>query len=97
MVEPFTIFAILLGLAAGGAAIAILSWSQVDVFVSSNSVRSGTAKIIKRKLDSGEYAVVAGVFDSRGSRIAEESWKASTIDNQLQSRFGNRDEITIVT
>jgi len=59
------------------------------------TVSSSHAELIREKLDNGDYRVVAGVFDKRGTRTAQQSWEGSSLDDDLQRKFGNRDVIRV--
>lgn len=97
--EPITLIIIALLASAAGAAIMveILSWGTVDTFVVSRSVANGSANIIKKRLESGRYQVVVGVFGSTGGEIYTQSWNAGELDVSLVERFGSRDAIQIKT
>ncbi len=95
--DPITIGLIIAGLLSAGAIIALLTWDQVDSFVTSHAVNQGTAKLIQKRLESGEFVVVAGVSGSNGTKLKERTWQAKAIDAELGRRFGGRDEITIKT
>ncbi|VVJ24864.1 Uncharacterised protein [Amycolatopsis camponoti] len=95
--EPITLILLALLAGAGTAAIVVdvLSWRTVDSFIMAQPTTSGSAEIIKNRLASGRYQVVAGVFSPLGTKVATRSWEASTLEPLLQNRFGNRDAIKI--
>ncbi|MBV9447312.1 MAG: hypothetical protein JO345_15625 [Streptosporangiaceae bacterium] len=96
--EPITLLLIALLFGAGAAiVIEILSWSTVDEYVLSKSVANGSARIIRKRLESGRYQVVVGVFRPSGSKIVSQSWDAAQLDTTLQTHFGGQDVIQIKT
>jgi hypothetical protein len=97
--EPITLILLALLAGAGTAAVVveILSWRAVDSYIRSRSAASGSAEIIRKRLASGRYEVVVGVFTPLGAKVATQSWDARALDPALQDRFCGRNVIKIIT
>jgi hypothetical protein len=50
-------------------------------------VPAGTARILRRRLASGRYLIVAGVFTKSGQRITQRTWQAEEIDGEVERRL----------
>lgn len=89
------IFEILLGLAIFGAAAAI-TWAALNGWIAAQKTPSAShAVLVKEHLESGNYRVVAGVFNHGGSRTAHRVWEGKTLDGELEEKFGSGDEVRI--
>jgi hypothetical protein len=89
--EPITMIVLALLAAAGTAAV---GWGAVQNWVESHRVRGGAAKLLRRRLENGQYKVVGGVFDAGGTRIATNEW-TGTLEADLAARFGSAAEIVV--
>ena len=84
-----------------GTIIYLLKWNTVKKWITSHRMRpSDTVKICMKKLQSGEYKVVAGIFPNakninRGSLTESTYWECQTMDEELVSKFNGEQEITI--
>jgi hypothetical protein len=96
----FLAAALLLALVGTVIVVGLLTWSMVQSFiVASRATRVGdaTTKLVKQRLDSGQYSVVAGVFTSSGASIASQRWDATSLDVELDNKFGEESAIWIET
>lgn len=89
-------FALLVGTGAA-IVVSILTWTAIDEFVQLKVAKAGSAEIIRRRLSSGRYEVVAGVFSATGAKAASQRWDAGEIDQDLSRRFGAKNVIKIKT
>ena len=86
--EPITLTILaIMAAAAGGTALAVVAWSTVRNWVWGHKVPLGTGEIVQKKLTSGEYVVVAGVFSKWGTQVAKETWRARQLDSELEAEF----------
>ncbi len=90
--DPFTWFAIGAAL-LGGAAVIALAWNAVCGWLDPYRNSGNTAVLLKERLESGKYSVVAGVFSGGGTQIAVNSWEVDELDAELVTAFGNADTI----
>lgn len=95
--DPITLTLLALLLGAGTITIALLTSGVVHKFVASRAARFGTAEIIRKRLSTGRYEVIVGVFNPAGNKIASRRWNTATIDNELNTEFGDGDVIEIRT
>ncbi len=60
-----------------------------------NNITEGSSygKLIKEQLDSGNYKIVAGVFDESGELQAEKTWEDEELDDAVLARFKGKDEV----
>ncbi|GHV85526.1 hypothetical protein AGMMS50230_11340 [Spirochaetia bacterium] len=69
---------------------AIMSW------VDSARNRHPDAKIcqlIKEKLDSGNFRIVTGIFDSEGEELESNTWEGEELDPELKAEFGRKKKL----
>jgi hypothetical protein len=95
--EPISLLLIALFAGAGAAAVASLTWDTVRSFIRTNAVPAGSATVIRKRLASGNYSVVVGVFNGRGTKVASNTWTAAAIDSALLSQFGGKNVLKIRT
>lgn len=87
---------LLLALLVGVALIAVLSWTDISGWLRSNSTSvSQYGEIIKEKLSTGNYRVVAGVFNKASLRTANATWTAKELDGTLRDRFRQTNRIVV--
>ncbi len=73
-----------------------LAWSLIEDWLEANTTPSSDhAELIKERLSSGNYRVIAGVFDRRGRQTAHETWETDELDDDLKEKFGRRNRIRI--
>jgi hypothetical protein len=84
--DPVTLLIIAAFSLAAGAATAV-TWSMIQNWLNANRIPGGTATIVKERLQSGNYRIVTGVFDTRGTLKTQKTWQASSIDNELNEAF----------
>jgi hypothetical protein len=90
------VIGILLALLVGATLLAILSWSDISSWFHTNTTRvSQYGEIIKERLASGNYKVVAGIFDKRNNRTANTTWTAREIDESLRNKFTGSNQIVV--
>ena len=85
-------------LAAASVAIIItrLMLSTVlDWFRRNKVINSGYGALIKQRLATGNYKVVAGVFNKLGVKTASQTWEANELGDDIENYFGNRDHIRV--
>ncbi|MGN9913284.1 hypothetical protein ACTMTJ_37675 [Phytohabitans sp. LJ34] len=82
--DPFTLIA--LGIAALVTA-AVVSWAVIENWINSNKVSGGTARIVRERIASGKYRVVAGVFDQSNQLRAHNVWEVDQLDADLDRRL----------
>jgi hypothetical protein len=86
--EPISLIIWLLTAAAGAAtAVAYLNWSTIQNWITRNRVSGGYADVIARRLVTGQYEVVAGVFGPTRLQIHTATWKAKQLDPYLTGRL----------
>ena len=68
----------------------VLGW-----FEDNASINSSHGELIKTRLKNGNYKVIAGVFNKRGTRTATHSWEADELDSDIQSAFGRKSRIRV--
>lgn len=89
--EPISmiILALIASLAGGTAVVvAYLNWATVSNWITLNSLRNGYANVIATRLATGKYQVVAGVFNSYGTRVQSQTWRAAQLDGTLAGQLG---------
>jgi hypothetical protein len=96
-VEPISLLLIALFAGAGAAVVASLSWDTLHSFIRAKAVPAGSATVIRKRLASGNYSVVVGVFDRRGTKVASNTWTAEAFDGALLSKFGGKNVLEIRT
>jgi hypothetical protein len=80
----------------GGLALVSVAWSAVEGWLDANRTpTTAYAEILKKRLTSGKYRVVAGVFDRHGHRTAQTEWEADELGDDLKRRFGNENRIIV--
>ena len=52
-------------------------------------------ELIKKRLRDGRYRVVGGVFDTRDTETATQTWEASEIDSDLEELFDGADRVKL--
>ena len=73
----------------------MLNLAEISPSKGHGEARASYAKLIRRRLSSGHYEVVTGVFTTRGSKIASQTWDAAELDQQLTRKFRSSNVITI--
>jgi hypothetical protein len=90
------LFELLIALLIAGAVLAVLAWSEVSEWVNSNTDSlSKYGEIIKEKLSSGNYKVVAGIFNKHQSKTATKEWEAKELDRELEAKFRHTNRLRI--
>jgi hypothetical protein len=87
--EPISmiIFLLLSAAAGAGTVVAYLNWSTISSWITRNQVPGGYADIIAKRLATGQFEVVAGVFGPARVQIHSVAWKARQLDPYLASRL----------
>jgi len=86
--EPISLIIWLLTAAAGAAtAVAYLNWSTIRSWIKQNQVSGGHADVIAKRLVTGQYKVVAGVFGPTRMKIHTATWQAKQLDPYLAGRL----------
>jgi hypothetical protein len=86
--EPISLIIALLTAAAGAAtAVAYLKWSTIQNWITRNKVPGGYANVIARRLATGQYKVVAGVFGPTRTQVRSTTWKAKELDVYLAGKL----------
>jgi hypothetical protein len=74
----------------------LLTWKEVSEWIDSKKDLGDIAVLIKELYEKKEFKFVkTGIFDKSGGLIAAQQWRASSIDNELLGRFGEKDCIAI--
>jgi hypothetical protein len=83
--EPISLIIALIISAVAGAAstVAYLNWSEIRSWITQNQVPAGYATVIARRLGSGQYEVVAGVFGPSRMQVRSAAWQARQLDPYL--------------
>jgi hypothetical protein len=85
-----------LALLVGGLIIASLAWDVISAWLGQNrQSMTDYGELVRKQLASGNYRVVAGVFRSNGTRLAQQTWDAATLDEETRARFSKRDTVRI--
>jgi hypothetical protein len=86
--EPISLIIWLLTAAAGAAtAVAYLNWSTIWDWITQNQVPGGYADVIAKRLGTGQYKVVAGVFGPTRLQVHSTTWRAKQLDPNLAGRL----------
>jgi hypothetical protein len=85
--EPISLIILLLTAAAGATAVAYLNWSTIQNWITRNQVSGGYADVIAKRLVTGQYKVVAGVFGPTRLQIHTTTWQAKRLDPYLAGRL----------
>lgn len=78
-----------------------LAWSTISNWLWQNTTDlSDYHQVIKDRLESGNYRVVAGVFRKRlwglwHQETASQAWEVSEVDGEIMRRFGATSRIRI--
>jgi hypothetical protein len=91
---------LLLKLLLGGAATvaARLTYAQIRAWLDARLVQPQTvARLLKTRLESGDYSVVAHVFMTHAPStvLASKTWTGKTLDPALEARFAGRTELIV--
>ncbi len=81
---------------AFGAAVACLSLDSIRSWLRQRSANR-YGDLIKRELANGNVEVIAIGLTANGARTAERTWRAKSLDSELQNTFGygQRARITV--
>lgn len=84
-------------LAAGIAALFIvgLALSRVMDWFADNRIGNEYGIMMRERLASGNYRVVAGVFDKHETMTAVQSWEAEALEGDLDQFFEGHDRVKI--
>ncbi len=82
--------------AVAGLFIITLTWTAIsEWFAQNKTVNSTYGQLIKKKLANGNYKVIAGIFNKSGTRTAIQAWETDELDEQVNDKFGNSNQIRI--
>lgn len=89
------IIKVLIGVIIGTAIVAvILNWDTItNWFIQHKNSNSVYGTLIKEALDSGNYNVVAGVFNSSGVMTDSNKWDNVALDQDVLQKFRNSKKI----
>jgi hypothetical protein len=87
--DPITLLVLGVLAATGAAAATLVTWAAVRGWINSHRIPGGTARILRTRLATGNYRVVAGVFDQRGLAYTRGQWDSVRLDAELNRRFEN--------
>lgn len=74
----------------------VLAWRTVGEWLSARRADpADVGTIIKERLANGSFRVVGGVFSANGAKRETVAWECSSLDEELQSKLGDRDRITV--
>lgn len=93
--DPITIL-VIAAISAAAVAATVISWRTIENWLAATRVYGGTARIINERLQSGNYRVVAGVFDVLGTLKAQQVWKGGSLDDELTSQFQQNGGVIVV-
>ena len=82
----------------GIGALLVVGLALSDVFgwfEDNTTVSTEYGGLIKERLASGNYKVVAGVFDRHDNCTAAHEWETDELDEDLREYFGPYDEIRV--
>ena len=72
----------------------IVNWDTVvDWFSQNRTIDSTHGSILIEALNSGNYNLVAGVFDSQNRLTASHKWQEIQLDQTILNKFSNSDKI----
>jgi hypothetical protein len=74
---------------------AIITWELISEWLMVAKSKGTWAKIIKDRLENGDFVVVAGVFDEADNLIEETSWRAKELDEDIRKKFAGHNLHTI--
>jgi len=87
-------------ISAAAVAATVISWRTIQTWIAGKRVRAGAyggaARIISERMQNGNYRVVAGVFDSLGTRTAQQVWRGGSLDAELTSKFQQNGGVIVV-
>ena len=107
--EPFTMFAIYLGVKIFGAIAdnwdtavetvvntVQLAWGTVRDWLAARRVDSiDVGNLVQTRLANGNYKIVSGVFSRSGDLRDKTAWECSSLDAELTRRFSGKDRIKV--
>lgn len=64
-----------------------LAFSEIRDWLDRNRIQRSTGEVLRKKMNSGQYTVVAGIFSESGTRIAQRKWTACSLDPELDKKF----------
>jgi hypothetical protein len=80
----------------GGVVLACLSWNEIETWLNkAKQPDSLFGEIIRERLASGEFRVVANVFSKAQNKTASEEWRAQSLDETLEKKFAHRDKLRV--
>lgn len=83
-------------MAIAGVTLVELALSTIERWFDAHTLdESSYGELIRERLDSGDYKVISGVFDERGTQTASETWVAQNLDDDIQDLFGPHDCIRV--
>ncbi len=83
------------GILAAALVVAIVTWELISQWLTVVKSKGTWAKIIKDRLDNGDFVVVGGVFDDADTLVEEKSWRAKELDDELRQKFAGHNLYTI--
>lgn len=89
--EPISLLAgLLIGALATAAAVAILTWLDVNNwFMQNTNSNYSLGMTIKEMISDGRYGICTGVFTSSGDIGSINGWKTDKLDTSVSSKFNN--------
>jgi hypothetical protein len=80
----------------GAAAMVCLTWSMINNWFSANKTPDAQyGELIRKRLETGRYQVIAGVFSSGKVRLATQKWEADSLDAEVEAHFAGRNNIMV--
>ena len=90
---------LLLPLLLGSAAVlGAVAWSAVSSWFSeqkSQNPQANVGALIRTSFARNDVSYVSGVFDQRGRQLASQTWRASSLDNDLERQLQGRSRMTV--
>lgn len=77
-----------------GAAVVSLSLDSIRSWLRQRAANR-YGDLIKRELSNGNVEVIAIGLTENGTRTAERTWKAKSLDKELENTFGYRERVRI--
>ncbi|MCL1991966.1 MAG: hypothetical protein FWG66_03350 [Spirochaetes bacterium] len=87
----------LLGVAAvvGVIFLAKITYDKINAYLdkAKENPNADFAELIKQRLDSGNYRVVANIFNNKEEMLDTQTWEGKNLDDALHAEFGGQNKI----
>jgi len=85
----------IIGAIAAAIVVGVVTWHAISEWLAVAKSKGTWAKIIKDRLENGDFVVVGGVFDDQENIVEQRAWRAKDLDEELRKRFYGHNQYTI--